>query len=654
MNILLVGNPNSGKTTLFNSLTGKNEHVGNWAGVTIKEKKANLKNSFNKNATIIDLPGAYSIRPFTSEESVTTEFIKQSTPDVIINVVDSTNLERSLFFTTQILELNIPVVIALNKMDILKDEVDIIKLEKLLKCKVVNISAMKEKGIDTLVECAFSTKGKLQENPFKDISKIKDINNQDKERFKIVNDLVDKVLKKDIKANEETLQDKIDNYITNPFIGVLIFVFVMSLVFNLSINTLGPLIADNLVLIIENAQVGLSDLLSKYGVNDFLNALLTDGIVGGVGAIVGFVPLVMILMFFLALIEDSGFMARIALIFDPLFRKIGLSGKSIIPMVVGYGCSIPGIMSTRTIKDEKQRRLTAMLTPFVPCGAKVPIIALFTSVFFPTNPLLFPLVYLIAFSIIILVGILLKNIMGVDKIDNYFILELPEYKIPSIKRAFFRMIETAKDFIQKAGTIILVCNTVVFIMASFDFSFNLVNENIDSSILAVIAHPFSVLLIPLGIGTWQLAAAAITGFIAKEEVIATLSTVYAMSSAIGEEFQLLDATVAKDAMGITALCAISFMFFNLFTPPCFAAIGAMKSEMKSKKWLQKAILTQIWVGYTFSMLVYQIGSILIYKKLGDGFVVSLIILSVSILFIFLKIRTNKSNKGEELKEIKVG
>ena len=654
MNIVLIGNPNSGKTTLFNSLTGKNEHVGNWSGVTIKEKKASIKSSFKKDATIIDLPGAYSIRPFTSEESVTTEFIKQSTPDVIINVIDSTNLERSLFFTTQILELNIPVIIALNKMDILKDDIDILKLERLLKCKVVNISAMKEKGIDTLIESAFYIRGKKQENPFIDVLKIDNINNQDKERFKRVSDLVNKVCKKEIKENEETLQDKIDNYITNPFIGVPIFIIIMSLVFNLSINTLGPLIADNLVLFIENAQFGLSDLLSKYGVNDFLNALLTDGIVGGVGAIVGFVPLVMILMFFLSLIEDSGFMARIALIFDPLFRKIGLSGKSIIPMVVGYGCSIPGIMSTRTIKDERQKRLTVMLTPFIPCGAKVPIIALFTSVFFPENPFLFPIVYLIAFSVIISVGLLLKKVMGVDNIDNYFILELPEYKIPSIKRAFFRMIETAKDFIQKAGTIILVCNTLVFIMASFDFSFNLVNDNIDSSILATIAKPFSILLIPVGIGTWQLAASAITGFIAKEEVVATLATVYAMSSAIGEEFQLLDATVAKDAMGITSLCALSFMFFNLFTPPCFAAIGAMKSEIKSKKLLQKAILLQIWVGYTFSMLVYQIGSILVYKKLGEGFLFSLIVLVLSVLFILKKIKVYKFNKKEELKEIKVG
>lgn len=650
MKIALVGNPNSGKTTLFNSLTGKQEYVGNWAGVTVSKKEANLKKSFNKEAIVTDLPGAYSIRPFTSEESVTVDFIKEQHIDVIINVVDSTNLNRSLFFTTQILELGIPFVVALNKVDILKGNIDIKKLEDKIKCKVIQISASKEEGLKELIDNVY--KESKNEEKLKDIFKLEDIKDlkiQDKKRFKIVNEISKEVLTSDEYEQKETLEDKIDKFVINPIIGIPLFIIVMSFIFNLSINTLGPLIADNLVAIIENLKESLKGILSSNGVNDFLNELLTDGIIGGIGAVLGFVPLVMILMFLLALLEDCGFMARIAVIFDPIFKKIGLSGKSIIPMVVGYGCSIPGIMSARTIKTEKQRRMTILLTPFVPCGAKVPIIALFTVAFFPDNPLLFPFVYLIAFTVIILVGLLMKKVMQVEDIKDYFIIELPSYRIPSVKRAFFRMLDTAKDFIKKAGTIILICNTVVFMMTSFDFSLNLVGEHIDNSILATIATPLSVLLIPIGIGTWQLTAAAITGFLAKEEVVGTLSIVYAMSGAINEDFELINSVVAREAMGITQVVALSFMFFNLFTPPCFAAIGAMKSELKSNKVLLKGISLQIWVGYMVSMIVYQVGSILFYKKLGDGFLVAIILVVVSLFGILsITIRTNNNKESMKL------
>ena len=656
MKIALGGNPNSGKTTLYNALTGKQEFVGNWAGVTVSKKSAKLKSSLGKDIDVIDLPGAYSIRPYTSEESVTTDFIKNENADVIVNVVDSTNLNRSLFFTTQLIELGVPVVVALNKDDISKDitDIDIAKLEKELKCKVVKISAAKNEGLENLIKVAIeSAKDKKQENAFEKLQNIHNEKEQDKERFKIVNNIISRVENRKVRQHEATLEDKIDRIVTNPIIGTAIFIGVMSIIFNLAINTLGPLIADSLVGVIENFQGTVADTLANMGTSDFLNSLLTDGIIGGVGAVVGFVPLVMVLMFLLALVEDSGFMARIALIFDPLFRKVGLSGKSIIPMVVGYGCSIPGIMSTRTIKDEKQKRLTALLTPFVPCGAKIPIIALFTAAFFPENPLLFPLTYLIAFTVIIGVGLILKKTTGAKNIKNYFIIELPQYRIPSLKRAFFKMLETGKDFMMKAGTIIIVCNTVVFMMSSFNFKLQLVGDAVDTSMLAVIATPFAFLLIPVGIGAWQLAAAAITGFIAKEEVVGTLAVVYSMGAAINEDFELVNGIMLKETMGITAVAALSFMLFNLLTPPCFAAIGAMKSEMKSKKHLRNAIMLQLAVGYTVAMVVNQVGTLIVEKTFAPGFIPSVIILTIEVIYIVSKIKANKNTEEKVVSKVQV-
>lgn len=650
MKIALAGNPNSGKTTLYNALTGKQEYVGNWAGVTVSKKEAKLKESLGNNIDIVDLPGAYSIRPYTSEESITTDFIKTENPDVIINVVDSTNLNRSLFFTTQLLELNIPVVVALNKVDISKNvtDIDVSKLEKELNCKVVEISAAKNEGLKNLIKIACeSSKLKEQKNLFKELSNIHNEEKQDKKRYSIVNNIISKVENRIIRHNEETLEDKIDRFVTNPIIGTGLFILIMAFIFDLSINTLGPLVADALVGFIENFQNAVSGQLASMGTSDFLNSLLTDGIIGGVGAVVGFVPLVMVLMFMLSLVEDSGFMARIALIFDPLFRKVGLSGKSIIPMIVGYGCSIPGIMATRTIKDEKQRRLTAMLTPFVPCGAKIPIIALFTAAFFPEQGYMFPLTYIVAFTVIICVGLILKKVTGADNIKNYFIIELPQYRIPSIKRAFFKMLETGKDFITRAGTIIIVCNTVVFIMSSFNFKLQLVEDAVNTSILANVATPFAFLLIPVGIGVWQLAAAAITGFIAKEEVVGTLAVVYSMGAAINSDFELVNAMTVQETMGITAVSALAFMFFNLFTPPCFAAIGAMKSEMKSNKWLLKSVLLQLSVGYIVAMITYQVGTILVYKELAQGFIPAVIILALAVFYVVYKIKSNKVSESEK-------
>ncbi|WP_304970516.1 ferrous iron transporter B [Romboutsia ilealis] len=622
MKIALAGNPNSGKTTLYNALTGKQEYVGNWAGVTVSKKEAKLKESLGNNIDIVDLPGAYSIRPYTSEESITTDFIKTENPDVIINVVDSTNLNRSLFFTTQLLELNIPVVVALNKVDISKNvtDIDINKLEKELNCKVVEISAAKNEGLKNLIKVASeSSKLKEQKNLFKELSNIHNEEKQDKKRYSIVNNIISKVENRIIRHNEETLEDKIDRFVTNPIIGTGLFILIMAFIFNLSINTLGPLVADTLVRYIESFQDAVSGQLASIGTSDFLNSLLTDGIIGGVGAVVGFVPLVMVLMFMLSLVEDSGFMARIALIFDPLFRKVGLSGKSIIPMIVGYGCSIPGIMATRTIKDEKQRRLTAMLTPFVPCGAKLPIIALFTAAFFPEQGYMFPLTYIVAFTVI---------------------KSFPVSNI--LKNALFML-----GMRYCGNSIIIVCNTVVFIMSSFNFKLQLVEDAVNTSILANIATPFAFLLIPVGIGVWQLAAAAITGFIAKEEVVGTLAVVYSMGAAINSDFELVNAMAVQETMAITAVSALSFMFFNLFTPPCFAAIGAMKSEMKSNKWLLKSVLLQLSVGYIVAMITYQVGTILVYKELGQGFIPAVIILALAVIYIVYKIKSNKVSESEK-------
>ncbi|MBS4539396.1 ferrous iron transport protein B [Clostridium sp. D2Q-11] len=648
MKIALAGNPNSGKTTLYNAITGKQEHVGNWAGVTVDKKQARLKENFGKNVSVVDLPGAYSIRPFTSEESITRDFVKNEAPDVIINVVDGTNLNRSLFFTTQLLELGIPLIVALNKSDLAKakTEINIGKLEDELKCKVVPTIALKGKGLKELIDNAIEvSNNKKQENVFSELSKYNNIEKQDKARFKIVNKIASNVEMKKVKSTDETLEDKVDKFVTNPIIGIGLFVLIMSFIFDLSINTLGAYIADFLVGIIEGFQGSLAEMMTNAGVSDFLNSLLTDGIIGGFGAVMGFLPLIMVLMFGLALIEDSGFMARIAMIFDPLFKKIGLSGKSIVPMIVGYGCGIPGIMASRTIKDEKQRRMTALLTPFVPCGAKVPIIALFTAAFFPNHGYLFALTYLVAFAVIILVGLLIKAITGADDVNNYFIVELPEYRIPSVKRAFMKMLETGKEFIMKAGTIIVACNTIVFIMASFSFRFTLVGDAVENSILANVASPFAILLIPVGIGVWQLAAAAITGFIAKEEVVGTLAVVYSMGAAINEDFELTNSLLLKENMGITAVAALAFMYFNLFTPPCFAAIGAMKAELKSSTWLRRGVMLQFGVGYTVAMIVYQVGTLIAYGRLGDGFMASVVILTAISIYLMKLINAGKKEKS---------
>lgn len=644
MKIALTGNPNSGKTTLFNLLTGGSEKVGNWAGVTVDKKQGELRKTLNKSGKdiqIIDLPGAYSISPFTSEESVTRDFIKNENPDVIINIVDATNLSRSLFFTTQLLELNIPVVIALNKSDINRKQgtiIDTKALEKSLGSLVIETvsTAGSENGIDELIKKAVEAKGKSQIAPFNgqelQLSNKKAVEENDKKRYDFVKKVVTTVERRSIQSKKITKQDKVDRILAHKWLGLPIFAVVMWSVFAISQTYLGPFIADILVGWIDKLYVFVEGLLGQ-GVSPVLSSLLLDGIIGGVGAVIGFLPLIMVLFFLIALLEDCGYMARIAIVMDRFFKGIGLSGKSIIPMIIGTGCAIPGIMSTRTIKNERQRRTTAMLTPFMPCGAKLPVIALFAGVFFNDASWVGTLMYFLGIFIIIIGALIVRRITGESDEKSFFIMELPPYKLPSIKRATISMFSRGKAFIVKAGTIILLCNTVIQIMQTFNWRFEVVVSGAEStSILATIASPFAFILIPLGFGVWQLAAAAITGFIAKENVVGTLAVVYSITNFIDvEELALVSGvTEVSQIMGLTSVAALAYLMFNLFTPPCFAAIGAMNSEMEDKKWLWGGVAFQFATGYIVAFLTYQIGTLITTGTIGSGFIPGAIAVSVMV------------------------
>ena len=655
MRIAFAGNPNSGKTTMYNALTGRNERVGNWAGVTVERKESLIKKAYYDGAeelVAVDLPGAYSMSPFTSEESITSSYVKNENPDVIINIVDATNLSRSLFFTTQLLELGVPVVVALNKSDITEKKqtkIDEKLLSEKLGCPVVKtISASsRHEGLKEAVAAAAALKGKGQKAPYvQDDIDLKDkdaVEAADRKRFAFVNSLVKQVEKRKVFTKDKNFQDKIDSIITHKIIGIPIFAVVIFLVFYISQSTVGTWIADWLVGWIETFQGWVGGLMENA--NPLLYALLVDGIIGGVGAVVGFLPLVMVMYFLIALLEDCGYMARATVVLDPIFKRVGLSGKSVIPMVIGTGCAIPGVMACRTIRNERERRTTAMLTPFMPCGAKIPVIALFAGAFFADAWWVSGTMYLVGIVLVLLGALLVKRITGQKYRKSFFIIELPEYKLPSLKRACVSMLERGKAYIIKAGTIILVCNTAVQIMQSFNWQFQLVAEGAEStSILASIAHPFAVLFIPLGFGVWQLAAAAITGFIAKENVVGTLAVVYGITNLIDtEELALVGSgNEVAAVMGLTKAAALAYLMFNLYTPPCFAALGAMNSEMKSGKWLFGGICLQLATGYTVAFLVYQIGTLITTGALGTAFVPGLI--AVLVFAAVIVWRIHKSDK----------
>ena len=607
MRIALAGNPNSGKTTMYNALTGRSEKVGNWAGVTVDKKEHAVKGAYGENVIAVDLPGAYSMSPFTSEESVTSEYVKNENPDAIINIVDATNLSRSLFFTTQLLELGIPVIVALNKTDANKkkhNKINASKLSEKLGCPVIETVSTTGEGLKEVVSAAVASVGKGQTAPYvgANATDKKSSEEEDKRRYRFVNSIVKEVESRKTLTKNKNYQDKIDAVLTNKWLGIPIFAVVMFAVFWISQAGPGVWIADWLVGLLEKGQGALGDILLKADVSPLLYALLVDGVIGGVIAVIGFLPLVMLMYFLIALLEDCGYMARVSVVLDPIFKKVGLSGKSVIPFVIGTGCAIPGVMACRTIRDERERRATAMLAPFMPCGAKLPIIAAFAGAFFKGSTWVGPLMYFMGI-VVILVGALIVNGITGAKRKSFFIIELPEYKAPSLWGAIKSMCQRGWSFVVKAATIILLCNTAVQIMQSFTWSFKVATEANDS-ILASIGGPFAYLLVPvIGFHAWQMAAAAITGFIAKENVVGTLAVCFAISDVATE--------LPGACQELTTVAALAYLMFNLFTPPCFAAIGAMNSEMKSAKWLWGGIALQIAFGYTIGYLVYTVGTLIV-------------------------------------------
>ncbi len=659
MRIALAGNPNSGKTTMYNGLTGRNEKVGNWAGVTVEKKESPIKKSIydgSHELIAVDLPGAYSMSPFTSEESITSTYVKNEHPDAIINIVDATNLSRSLFFTTQLLELGVPVVVALNKSDInekKETEIDTKALSKALNCPVIETVSTSAEGLKEVVAAAVELYGRGQKAPYVqdsiDLTDKKSVVEADKKRYTFVNGIVKTVETRKVLTKNRNFQDKIDDILTNKWFGLPIFAVVMFLVFWISQAGPGVWIADWLVGVLEGVQEWIAGFFENA--NPLLSALLVDGVIGGAIAVIGFLPLVMVMYFLIALLEDCGYMARASVVLDPIFKKVGLSGKSIIPFVIGTGCAIPGVMACRTIRNERERRATAMLAPFMPCGAKLPVIALFAGAFFEDATWVGPLMYFVGIVIIFLGALLVNKITGHKIRKSFFIIELPEYKAPSLKRAFLSMCQRGWAYVVKAATIILLCNTAVQVMQTFTWQFT-VAETADQSILASIAGPFAYILVPVvGVLSWELAAAAVTGFIAKENVVGTLAVCFVgLENLIDtEELALMEGAGAEvgQVMAITKVAALAYLMFNLYTPPCFAAIGAMNSEMKSAKWLWGGIGLQLGTGFTVGYLVYQIGTLITTGAFGAGFIPGLIAVAVFVaIIVFLCIRTNNKLKAE--------
>ena len=663
MRIAFAGNPNSGKTTMYNALTGRNEKVGNWAGVTVDKMEAPIKKVYSGDLELIavDLPGAYSMSPFTSEEGVTSSYVKNERPDVIINIVDATNLSRSLFFTTQLLELGIPMVVALNKSDInerKKTQIDEKLLSEKLGCPVVETVSTASDGLAELIRAAVSLIGKGQTAPFDqgdvDLTSKQAVSRADRRRFEFVNRIVKEVEIRTVRTRDRNFQDKIDAVLTHPVAGIPIFAVIMFLVFHIS-QADGPLglgvwLADTLVGWLEAFQGWVGELVS--GAAPILQALLVDGVIGGVAAVVGFLPLVMVMYFIIALLEDCGYMARATVVLDPIFKKVGLSGKSVIPFVIGTGCAIPGVMACRTIRNERERRATAMLTPFMPCGAKLPVIALFAGAFFDDAGWVGTLMYFAGIVLILIGALLVNKITGNRSRKSFFIIELPEYKIPSVKRAFVSMCGRGWAYIVKAGTVILVCNTVVQIMQTFNWSFREA-ETASESILATLANPIAYLLIPIvGVCSWQLAAAAITGFIAKENVVGTLAVCFVgLENLIDtEELAMMEGAGAEVAgiLAITKVAALAYLMFNLFTPPCFAALGAMNSEINDRKWFWGGVALQLATGYTVAFLVYQIGTLITTGSVGVGFVPGLVaVLAIIGVILFICQKADKKQPQKQ-------
>lgn len=619
MKVALIGNPNSGKTTMYNALTGANEKVGNWAGVTVDKKEHHVKRKYyrgKESLVAVDLPGAYSMTPFTNEESVTRDYVQREAPDVVINIVDATNLSRSLFFTTQILALGIPTVVALNKGDINEKKetrIDVTALSERLGCPVIETVSTSSHGLSRVIDTAVSLVGKEQSAPYTDETVPTDKASAelaDRRRFAFVNAIVSDVETRKVHTKEKNFGDKLDAFLTNKWLGIPIFAVVMTLVFLISQSWLGTWIADGvkvggreipgLVTLLESFQGFVGELLADA--NPLVTAILVDGMLDGMIAVIGFLPLVMIMYFLIALLEDCGYMSRVAVVLDPIFKRVGLSGKSVIPFVIGVGCAVPGVMASRTIRNENERRATAMLAPFMPCGAKIPVISLIAGAFFGNAGWVSALMYLLGILIIFLGALLVNLVTGHKTKKSYFIIELPDYKVPSFFGAFKSMCSRGWSYIVKAATIILLCNTLVHLMQSFTWHFTPASETASDSILASVAGPLAYLFVPvIGVLSWQLVAAIVTGFVAKENVVGTLAVCFLGTA---ENADL------GGVLPLTAVAALAYLMFNLFSPPCFAAIGAMNAEMKSRKWLFAGIGLQLGVGYTVAYLTYTLGTLL--------------------------------------------
>ncbi|MBN7773403.1 ferrous iron transport protein B [Clostridium aminobutyricum] len=697
--LALAGNPNCGKTTMFNDLTGSSQYVGNWPGVTVEKKEGKLKG--NKGVIITDLPGVYSLSPYTLEEVVTRKYLLQETPNAIINLVDGTNLERNLYLTTQLLELGLPVVLALNMMDLVRrngDQINNSKLSEVLGCQVVETSALKGEGSmaaakaamelaksnspmtpvhhfsesveTTLAEIAEIVKTSVPVNQLRwysiklferdkevlesfnfdeatkiqledIITKLENLMDDDSEsiivneRYEYISKVIKKCLQK--KTTGATTSDKIDRVVTNRWLALPIFAAIMFMVYYVSISSIGSVVTDwtNDVLFGEYIQGGASALLEQANAAEWLQGLVVDGIIGGVGAVLGFVPQMFILFFFLSILEDCGYMARVAFIMDRIFRKFGLSGKSFIPLLIGSGCGVPGIMATKTIENEKDRRMTIMTTTFIPCGAKLPVIALIGGAIFPHITWLAPAMYFMGVLAVVFSGIVLKKTRMFAGDPAPFVMELPQYHLPAAKGVLIHMWERGRSFIIKAGTIIFLACAAIWFLSSFGFSeggFGMVAQ--EESILAVIGMAIAPIFAPLGFGEWRATVATISGLVAKENVVGTFGVLLGLGADIAEDDSGLLSQIAS--MFPYGAAAVSFLVFNLLCAPCFAAIGAIRREMNNAKWTWFAIIYQSLFAYVVALIIHQLGGLLFGGvTFGIGTIVALVLL-IGMLFLLLR------------------
>ena len=704
--IALAGNPNSGKTTLFNALTGSNQYTGNWPGVTVEKKEGKLKGygKGEKQVTVVDLPGIYSLSPYTLEEVVSRKYLLEEKPEALINIIDGTNLERNLYLTTQLKETGIPMVVAVNMMDVVRkngEELNRVQMEKELGCPVVEISALKEEGIDALIDLAVSTAEKAQagkgllfdaslekvissiENLIKDQipsgnerwyaiklferdEKVRESLSLSEKTLDEIEAIIDKCEKEydddsesiitsaryqQIEAmihncytkrnrQSESVSDRIDRIVTNRILALPIFAVVMFLVYYVSVTTVGSILTDfvNDTLFGEWILPSAAAALESIGCAEWLSGLVVDGIIGGVGAVLGFVPQIFVLYLFLAILEDCGYMARIAFIMDRIFRRFGLSGKSFIPMLIGTGCGVPAIMASRTIEQDRDRKMTIMTTTFIPCSAKLPIIALIAGALFDGAAWVAPSAYFVGIIAIIASGIILKKTRLFAGDPSPFVMELPDYHIPSGKNVFHSVWERGSSFVKKAGTIILLSTIVVWFMQAFGFengAFTMV-EDMNNSILASFGNCIAWLFTPLGWGNWKAAAAAVTGLVAKENVVGTFGVLYGFGE-VAEDGVEIWGTLSSE---FTAVSGFSFLVFNLLCAPCFAAMGAISREMNSAKWFWIAIGYQTLLAYVSSLAIYQVGSWITTGAFTVGTIAAFVVI---VAFVYFLIRPERKH-----------